>query len=70
MLERIPTQPLSEIQAGEPLIVFTSASNGSAAATAITVLSGVDPILRAAPSGGGPVNLGTWSLELNMPGQQ
>lgn len=70
MLERIPTQPLSEIQTGEPVIVFTSAANGSAAATAITVLSGVDPILRAAPSGGGPVNLGTWSLELNMPGQQ
>ncbi len=68
MLERMPAFTLAEVQPGEPLIVSTTARPGTTAANAITVLSGVEPILRAAPAGSG-VNLGSWSLDLNMPAQ-
>ncbi len=68
MLERMPAFTLADMQPGEPLIVSTTARPGTGVANAITVLSGVDPILRAAPAGSG-VNLGSWSLDLNMPAQ-
>jgi hypothetical protein len=68
MLEMAPTFTLAEIQPGEALIVSTTARAGDGVANAITVLSGVEPILRAAPTGAG-VNLGGWSLEMNVPMQ-
>ena len=68
MLERAPAFTLAELQAGEPLIISTTARTGANVANAITVLSGVEPILRAAPTGAG-VNLGGWSLEMNVPMQ-
>ena len=68
MLERAPAFTLAELQPGEPLIISTTARAGANVANAITVLSGVEPILRAAPTGAG-VNLGGWSLEMNVPMQ-
>jgi hypothetical protein len=68
MLERMPAFTLAEVQPGEPLIVSTTARAGALIASGLTVLSGVEPILRAAPAGQG-VNLGSWSLDLNMPAQ-
>lgn len=68
VLERAPQFSLSDLQRGEALIVSTtSAGRDRSAAIAITVLGGVDPILRAAPSGG--FNAGAWNMELNMPVQ-
>ena len=67
MLERLPTFTLAELQPGEPLIVSTTARPGANSAHAITILSGVEPILRAAPAGS--MSLGSWSLDLNMPAQ-
>ena len=67
MMERMPTFTLAELKSGDPLIVSTTARAGVPVANAITVLYGVEPILRAAPAGS--VNLGTWSLEMNMPMQ-
>jgi hypothetical protein len=67
MMERMPLLTLVELQPGDPLIVTTTARAGVSVANAITVLSGVEPILRAAPAAG--VNLGGWSLEMNMPAQ-
>ncbi len=67
MLERLPTFTLAELQPGEPLIVSTTARPGASSAHAITILSGVEPILRAAPAGS--MSLGSWSLDLNMPAQ-
>jgi hypothetical protein len=64
----MPAFTLAELQPGEPLIVTTTALTNSNVANAITILSGVEPILRAAPTGAG-VNLGSWSLEMNMPMQ-
>ena len=66
-MERMPPLTLAELQPGDPLIVTTTARAGVSVANAITVLSGVEPILRAAPAAG--VNLGGWSLEMNMPAQ-
>lgn len=67
MMDRMPPLTLAEIQPGDPLIVTTTARAGVNVANATMVLSGVEPILRAAPSAG--VNLGGWSLEMNMPVQ-
>lgn len=68
MMEHLPAFTLAELTPGEPLIISTTAPAGANAASAISVLSGVEPILRAAPAGSG-VNLGGWSLEMNMPAQ-
>jgi hypothetical protein len=67
MLERAPAVTLAELQPAEPLILSTTARAGTNVANAITVLSGVEPILRAAPAGS--MNLGSWSLEMNVPAQ-
>lgn len=67
MLERLQTFTLAELQPNEPLIVSTTARAGATTAHAITILMGVEPILRAAPAGS--MNLGSWSLDLNMPAQ-
>jgi transcription antitermination factor NusG len=65
MLERMPAFTLEALKPGDPLIVASTAGASQTAVTAITVLSGVEPILRAAPRG--QLNLGTWSLEMQMP---
>jgi hypothetical protein len=67
MLERAPALTLAEILPTEPLILSTTARAGTNVANAITVLSGVEPILRAAPAGS--MNLGSWSIEMNIPAQ-
>ena len=65
MLERMPTFTLAELKPGDPLIVASTVGANESTMTAITVLYGVDPILRAAPRG--QLSLGTWSLEMQMP---
>lgn len=65
MLERMPSFSMSELKPGDPLIVSSTVGADRSTAHAITVLSGVEPILTAAPRG--QLNLGTWSLEMQMP---
>ncbi|HZT39485.1 MAG TPA: hypothetical protein VFA28_16450 [Bryobacteraceae bacterium] len=65
MLERMPSFSLAELKPGDPLIVSSTVGADRSTAHAITVLSGVEPILTAAPRG--QLNLGTWSLEMQMP---
>jgi hypothetical protein len=53
MIPRMPTVALSGLHKGDAvMIVASEPAQGSSAATAITVLSGVDAILTANPNGG------------------
>jgi hypothetical protein len=65
MLERMPSFTLAELKPGEPLIISSTVGADQSTVHAITVLSGVEAILTAAPRG--QLNLGTWSLEMQMP---
>ncbi|MDP9040281.1 MAG: hypothetical protein M3O02_13590 [Acidobacteriota bacterium] len=61
MITRMPTDSLTDLKSGDAvLIVATEPSPGSTSVTAVTVLSGVEPILTANPNGG--MNLSSWSV--------
>jgi hypothetical protein len=61
MLSRMPTVAVADLHKGDAVLVV--ATEGTAAgATAITLLSGVEPILQAAPTGSQAMVLTPWSL--------
>jgi hypothetical protein len=61
ILSRMPPVSVADLHKGDALLVV--ATEGSAtASTAITLLSGVEPILQAAPSGSQAMMLTPWSL--------
>jgi len=61
MLSRMPAGLLSDLHKGDAvLLVSTEGSDGTG--TAIQLLSGVEPILQAAPGAGQAMMLAPWSL--------
>jgi hypothetical protein len=53
MMARLPASTLADVKVGDAvMIVASQASAGSSTVTAITLLSGVEPILTANPNGG------------------
>jgi hypothetical protein len=53
MIARMPTSMLADLKNGDAvMIVASEPSSGSTTVTAITLLSGVEPILTANPNGG------------------
>ena len=62
MLSRLPTETIAGLKPGEAvMIVATSPSGQSTQSAAVTLLTGVEPILTAAPSGEG-MTLTPWSV--------
>ncbi len=61
MLSRMPATSLSDLHKGDAVLIVATEGSGSSA-TAITLLSGVEPILQAAPSGSQAMMLAPWSL--------
>ena len=62
MLSRLPTETLTGLKVGDAvMIVATSATDGAETPAAVTLLAGVDPILRASPNGQ-TMTLSPWSL--------
>ena len=61
ILNRTPTVSLNDLHKGEAVIVL-STEGAANAGTAITLLTGVDPILEAAPNASGASILTPWSL--------
>ena len=59
MIPRLPKTTLADLKAGEALMIVASGGSGGSY-TAITVLSGVEPLLTG-PAGSGPT-LSPWSL--------
>ncbi len=61
MLSRIPAVTLPDLHKGDA-VVIVSTEGTAGAGTVITLLSGVEPILRAAPGAGSSAILTPWSL--------
>jgi len=68
MLSRMPTVALADLHKGDAVMIVTTQGSGANPGTAITLLSGVEPILQAAPSGSQAMMLTPWSLGGGMPG--
>lgn len=62
MLSRIPNGTLADLQKGETVMILSTDGAGSDAATAITLLAGVEPILSATSSKTASAILSPWSL--------
>jgi hypothetical protein len=62
MLSRLPTETLAGLKVGEAvMIVATSPTAGSETPAAVTLLVGVEAVLRASPNGQ-TMTLSPWSL--------
>jgi hypothetical protein len=63
MLSRMPTVAISDLQKGDAVMLVATEGGPTSAPTAITLLSGVEPILTAAPSGAAAATiLSPWNL--------
>jgi len=63
MLSRLPTGSLSDLKPGDAVMIVASESTpGSDKVTAVTMLSGVEPILAATPSGSAAMTLSPWNM--------
>jgi hypothetical protein len=62
MLGRLPTQNVSDLKVGEAVMIVASrTAPSSPTVTAVTLLSGVEPILQASPTGDA-MTLSPWSI--------
>jgi hypothetical protein len=68
MLSHMPAVALTDLHKGDAVMLVTTEGSASSASTAIMLLSGVDAILRAAPSAGDMMMLTPWSLGGGAPG--
>jgi hypothetical protein len=64
IISRLPSSSLSDLnlQKGDAVVVLATEGSSSTPKTAITLLSGVEPILRAAPSASDAMMLTPWTL--------
>lgn len=64
IIARLPSSSLSDLnlQKGDAVVVLATEGSSSTPKTAITLLSGVEPILRAAPSASDAMMLSPWTL--------
>ncbi len=62
MVARLPALPVSSLHTGDAVMIVASQASPADPMTAITVLSGVGPILAAAPSGSEAMVLSPWSV--------
>jgi hypothetical protein len=63
MVSRLPNKTIADLKVGDAVMIVASQPDpGSATVTAVTLLSGVEPILAATPSGGPAMTLSPWNL--------
>jgi hypothetical protein len=62
MLSRMPAAALADLHKGDAVLMVTTQGTSTGGGTAITLLSGVEPILEAAPNGSQAMMLAPWSL--------
>lgn len=70
MINRMPAVSLAELHKGDAVMIVATEGTSSEAGTAIKLISGVEPIFRAAPSANAAQSmmLGSWSLGGAPPG--
>jgi co-chaperonin GroES (HSP10) len=61
MLSRLPEAPLADLHKGDAVIILSTEGTGGVGTT-ITLLSGVEPILQAAPSASSAALLTPWTM--------
>ncbi len=62
ILNRMPAVALTDLHKGDAVMIVATQGASSGGATAITLLSGVEAILQAAPGGSQAMMLSPWSL--------
>jgi hypothetical protein len=63
MVSRLPNKTIADLKLGDAVMIVASQPDpSSATVTAVTLLSGVEPILAATPSGGPAMTLSPWNL--------
>jgi len=62
MIARMPAATIADLQKGDAVMVVTTQGDGKDPLTVITLLGGVEPILRASPKGSQDMVLSPWSL--------
>jgi hypothetical protein len=62
VLDQQPSIELADLKPGEPVVVTGAPSTDMAKMTAVSVVAGVDPILRAAPQNGPDPLGGNWNF--------
>lgn len=68
MLARLPNEAITDLHTGDAvMIVASQATTGSSSVTAVTLLSGVEPILAATPSGTPAMTLSPWNVAGGAP---
>jgi hypothetical protein len=68
MLEHLPPMTVSDLKAGDAVVLSAGDGADPGSVTAINLLAGVEPLLQAAPQGGRQI-LGDWNLDIGMGGQ-
>src|SRR5262245_38888232 len=66
LIEKLPPLTLADLKPGDAVIFSFAIGEDASRITAITLLAGVEPLLRAPGKGGQSVNFGSWNLDLNM----
>ncbi|WP_433965835.1 hypothetical protein [Tunturiibacter gelidiferens] len=63
LVSRLPSQGVADLKVGDAVMIVASQPEaGNSNVTCVTLLSGVEPILAATPSGGPALTLSPWSL--------
>lgn len=62
LISRAPAVSLTDLHKGDAVVILSTEGTASEAGTAITLVSGVEPILQAAPNAGQAMMLAPWSL--------
>ena len=63
LVSRLPNETLADLKVGDAVMIVASQPDpGSSTVTAVTLLSGVEPILAATPSGTPAMMLSPWSI--------
>jgi hypothetical protein len=70
MLSRMPNVAISDLQKGDAVMVVATEGSTNSGPTAITLISGVEPILTAAPGGAAAATiLSPWNLGASPGGE-
>ena len=70
MLNRAPVLQLADLKAGDAVMVLTTEGQTPGAATAITLIAGVEPLLQASPAASQSMLSASWNLGGGAAGQE
>ena len=62
LINRVPAGALADLHKGDAVVILSTEGTASGPSTAIELVSGVEPILQAAPNAGQAMMLAPWSL--------